>query len=111
MGDASVTYSLKYQIRLLQYDADNEQLVCKRAMSHPAEVWDIAPCPRRDDLMVTVWAKGEQGPARRCRGAASQDCGLRLVQGSPRAARDLRSLQPSFQPHSLDLPACPPSRL
>ncbi|KAG2493240.1 hypothetical protein HYH03_008656 [Edaphochlamys debaryana] len=91
MADATVTYSLKYQarvlvalpsdtisskwlvgttalreeneIRLLQYDADNEQLVCRRSMSHPAEMWDMAPCPSRDDLLVTVWAKAGNSSA------------------------------------------------
>ncbi|KXZ43814.1 hypothetical protein GPECTOR_80g174 [Gonium pectorale] len=91
MGEASTTYQLKYQarvlvalpcdtisskwlvgttalreeneIRLLQYDADNEQLACRRAWAHPAEMWDIAPCPTRDDLFITVWAKGGNSTA------------------------------------------------
>eukprot|EP00198_Chlamydomonas_reinhardtii_P010611 XP_001699948.1 predicted protein [Chlamydomonas reinhardtii] len=82
----AVTYSLKYQarvlvalpcdtisskwlvgttalreeneVRLLQYDQDNEQLVCRRTFTHAAEVWDIAPHPNQEDLFVTVWAKG-----------------------------------------------------
>ncbi|EFJ46715.1 hypothetical protein VOLCADRAFT_81755 [Volvox carteri f. nagariensis] len=91
MGEATTNYSLKYQarvlvalpsdtisskwlvgttalreeneVRMLQYDADNEQLVCKLAYSHPAEVWDIAPCPTRDDVFVSVWAKAGNSSA------------------------------------------------
>lgn len=91
MGDAAVTYSLKYQarvltslpsdsvnskwivgttalreeneIRVLQYDPDTEQLVCKQSVTHSPEVWDIAPCPTREDLLVTVWAKNGNGSA------------------------------------------------
>ncbi|GFR45435.1 hypothetical protein Agub_g6814, partial [Astrephomene gubernaculifera] len=100
MGDAATTYSLKYQarvlvalpcdtvtskwlvgttalreeneIRLLQYDQDNEQLVCKRAYAHPAEMWDIAPCPTRDDLLITVWAKAGSSSATLWRAPAGE---------------------------------------
>ncbi|GLI70488.1 hypothetical protein VaNZ11_015369 [Volvox africanus] len=91
MGEPTTHYSLKYQarvlvavpsdtitskwlvgttalreeneVRMLQFDADSEQLVCKLVYSHPAEVWDIAPCPTRDDVFVSVWAKGGNSSA------------------------------------------------
>ncbi|KAG2436284.1 hypothetical protein HXX76_006595 [Chlamydomonas incerta] len=91
MAEPVLTYSLKYQarvlvtlpcdtisskwlvgttalreeneVRLLQYDQDNEQLACRRTFTHAAEMWDIAPHPNREDLFVTVWAKAGNSSA------------------------------------------------
>ncbi|MEW5311662.1 MAG: hypothetical protein WDW38_003357 [Sanguina aurantia] len=85
MADQSVTYSLRHQaralaaqaaekfnsrwlvgtnslkeeneIRVLQYDQDQERLLCLHAYTHHAEVWDIAPCPTSELSFVTVWSK------------------------------------------------------
>lgn len=46
------------QIRVLQYDPDQEQLVCKQCLIHANEIWDIAPCPTSEELLITVWSKG-----------------------------------------------------
>lgn len=46
------------QVLALQYDADGERIVCTHAYTHPAEVWDIAPCPTSEDMFLTVWSKG-----------------------------------------------------
>ncbi|KAG2449235.1 hypothetical protein HYH02_005981 [Chlamydomonas schloesseri] len=51
------------EVRVLQYDQDNEQLACRRTFTHAAEMWDIAPHPNREDLFVTVWAKAGNSSA------------------------------------------------
>lgn len=48
------------QVVALQYDADAEGVVCTHTYTHPAEVWDIAPCPTSEELFLTVWSKGTQ---------------------------------------------------
>mmetsp|Transcript_3543 Transcript_3543/g.5977 ORF Transcript_3543/g.5977 Transcript_3543/m.5977 type:complete len:263 (+) Transcript_3543:47-835(+) len=86
MADAPVTYSLKYQaralcatnsklasawvvgtnalrdeneIRVLQYDADGERLVCTKCLTHGPEIWDIATTAASQDLLLTVWSQGQ----------------------------------------------------
>jgi hypothetical protein len=43
----------------MQYDGDAERLVCSRVLVHPAEVWDLSPCPASADLLLSVWSQGE----------------------------------------------------
>jgi hypothetical protein len=49
---------MNVKIRVLQYDPDQEQLVCQQCLIHPNEIWDIAPSPASEELLITVWSKG-----------------------------------------------------
>lgn len=50
---------LALQVRILQYDPDQERLISCKSYIHRPEIWDIAPCPASQDSFLTVWAKGE----------------------------------------------------
>lgn len=56
---------------MLQYDADQERLVCLYSYTHPLEIWDIAPCPVNEGLFLTVWSKGGAGRSVRASGVAT----------------------------------------
>ncbi len=43
----------------MQYDADNERLVCAKALTHAPEIWDLACSPSADDLLISVWSQGK----------------------------------------------------
>ena len=49
---------LRKQIRVLQYDPDQERLLSIASYRHAPEVWSIAPSAADEDLMITVWGKG-----------------------------------------------------
>jgi len=85
MGEAGITFSLRYQaraliahpaekvnsvwivgtnslreeneVRFLQYDADQERLLSVKILAHNAEIWDISPSATEGDLFFTVWSK------------------------------------------------------
>ena len=46
------------QIRVLQYDPDQERLLSVRSFLHSPEIWCIAPSATSEDLFLTVWSKG-----------------------------------------------------
>jgi len=86
MAEASITYSLKFQaralaavqsdklqskwvvgtnalreeneIRVLQYDADQERVACIKTLTHTPEIWDIATSAESPDLLLTVHSQG-----------------------------------------------------
>mmetsp|Transcript_19860 Transcript_19860/g.55255 ORF Transcript_19860/g.55255 Transcript_19860/m.55255 type:complete len:119 (+) Transcript_19860:293-649(+) len=88
MAENSVTYGLKFQARALaaqvaetsssrwlvgtlalredneiqvvEYDPDKETLQCVLALSHPEEVWCLAPSIKRPDRFISVYSKGGQ---------------------------------------------------
>ena len=46
------------QIRVLQYDPDQERLLSIAVYRHAPEVWSIAPSAADEGVMLTVWSKG-----------------------------------------------------
>eukprot|EP00877_Chromochloris_zofingiensis_P005866 jgi/Chrzof1/1532/Cz10g11120.t1 len=46
------------EVRLLEYDPDQESLKSIRVLAHPEEIWDLASCPSSSDQFVTVHSKG-----------------------------------------------------
>lgn len=46
------------QIRVLQYDPDQERLLSVRSFQHTPEIWCIAPSGASEDLFLTVWSRG-----------------------------------------------------
>ncbi len=46
------------QVRVLEYDPAQEQLVVRASWVHPEEVWDIACSPTDADKFATVHSKG-----------------------------------------------------
>jgi hypothetical protein len=58
ISDLSIAL-LSAQIRVLQYDADQERLLSARPMVHPMECWHIACSGLRQDMFMTVWSKGQ----------------------------------------------------
>ncbi len=47
------------EIRILQYDPDQERLISVGTFNHAPEVWSIAPSAKQEDRFITVWAKGD----------------------------------------------------
>lgn len=45
------------EIRVLQYDPDQERLVSVGVYNHAPEVWSIAPSAKQEDRFITVWAR------------------------------------------------------
>ncbi|KAL6761365.1 WD40-repeat-containing domain protein [Haematococcus lacustris] len=45
------------EVRLLQYDSDQERLVCIKALTHAPEIWDISTTTALPDLLITVWSQ------------------------------------------------------
>ncbi|GAX83993.1 hypothetical protein CEUSTIGMA_g11418.t1 [Chlamydomonas eustigma] len=45
------------EIRVLQYDPDQERLLSVAAYHHPPEIWSITSSASSEDLFLTVWSK------------------------------------------------------
>jgi len=48
------------KIQVVEYDPDKETLQCVLALSHPEEVWCLAPSIKRPDRFISVYSKGGQ---------------------------------------------------
>ncbi|GBF90294.1 WD repeat-containing protein [Raphidocelis subcapitata] len=48
------------EVRLLEYDPDQEALLSLGVWAHPEEVWEVAPCPIASDRLATVHSRGGQ---------------------------------------------------
>ena len=47
------------QIRVLQYDPDQERLLSMAVYQHAPEIWCIAPSAASEEHLITVWSKGK----------------------------------------------------
>ena len=46
------------QVRILEYDPEQERLTSCKTFTHGPEVWSIAASPEDQDSFITVWSKG-----------------------------------------------------
>jgi hypothetical protein len=47
-----------FQLHLVEFTEENNELVCEQVYSHPQEIWSLSPCPYDPALVFTVYNKG-----------------------------------------------------